>query len=743
MNMKDSKRGLRIGLLIKMTGISVIFVILAILAFSFISIRAMETASLATAVIMGTDKLNSDMIIFSSMLESEYGQLSLVDGDLIGNDGKGLKDSYELIDKVSADLSISATIFIREGSDYRRITTSIINDQGQRAVNTFLGSTSAAYPSIQAGQAYLGNAVILGSNYITKYDPIFASNGADVIGIKFIGIKMTTIEEVISQHSLGQIFQIFIVAAVIIIGAIVVNAFSVGLQLIRPIHNATKVLKEISIGEGDLTKHLTVTNNDEIGDMAKYFNQSLDSIAYLVKKIKYKVNALTNTGHELSTNMNKTSKAVDEIAANFKDMKDMMDKQDLSAASSEGAVKRINSNINSLNTMIEEQAESIATSSSAIEEMTANINSVTRTLMENSKSVTELMKASENGKAGLQAVVQKIQEIASDSAGLLEINSVMENIASQTNLLSMNAAIEAAHAGELGKGFAVVAGEIRKLAESSNKQSNTTAAMLKKITTSIVSITESADEVLSRFGFIDSGVKTVSQHEQDILNAMEEQQVGGKKILESMNRLKEINVSVKDGSKGMLKAGDQLIQQTHDFIKISDAAVKGMNDIVNGAMHQIQIAVNNVDDMSSENNKNFDELKEESEKFKVETGNEKKKIIVIDDDEPILAMARGMLVKKYDVNAVKSGKLALQLFYQGYVPDLVLLDLTMPDMGGWETAEKIREISNIHKVPIAIFTSSEDIDDKAYAERIGAVDFIKKPINKNELLDRVEKLLKQ
>jgi CheY-like chemotaxis protein len=162
-----------------------------------------------------------------------------------------------------------------------------------------------------------------------------------------------------------------------------------------------------------------------------------------------------------------------------------------------------------------------------------------------------------------------------------------------------------------------------------------------------------------------------------------------------------------------------------------------MNDIVNGAMHEIQVAVGHVDEMSAENSRNFDELKAESEKFKVGSGNEKKKIIVIDDEEPILTMTKGMLGNDYDVTTVKSGKEALHLFFQGYTPDLVLLDLKMPGMDGWDTYNRIKDLSNIHKVPIAIFTSSEDPKDKAQAQKMGAADYIMKPIKKVELLERV------
>ncbi|HCC37599.1 MAG TPA: methyl-accepting chemotaxis protein, partial [Treponema sp.] len=137
----------------------------------------------------------------------------------------------------------------------------------------------------------------------------------------------------------------------------------------------------------------------------------------------------------------------------------------------------------------------------------------------------------------LQKVAEDIREIAKESEGLLEINSVMENIASQTNLLSMNAAIEAAHAGEAGKGFAVVADEIRKLAENSGEQSKTISAVLKKIKTSIDLITKSTSVVLDRFGTIEKEVEIVSNQETQIRNAMEEQGAGSRQILEAIGSL--------------------------------------------------------------------------------------------------------------------------------------------------------------------------------------------------------------
>ena len=213
-----------------------------------------------------------------------------------------------------------------------------------------------------------------------------------------------------------------------------------------------------------------------------------------------------------------------------------------------------------LNGNVSQQAAAVTQSAAAIEEMVANIQAVTSALTKNAEQVTELQSASEVGHNGINEVVSDIRGIAAESESLLGINSVIANIASQTNLLSMNAAIEAVHAGEAGRGFAVVADEIRKLAESSSKQSKTISSVLKTIKASIDKITKSAENVLDRFHTIDGGIKTVAEQEHTVLNEMEEQRQGSKQVLQAISQVSDITQRVKDDAQQMVKRQQAMAQ---------------------------------------------------------------------------------------------------------------------------------------------------------------------------------------
>ncbi|MDR0497442.1 MAG: methyl-accepting chemotaxis protein, partial [Treponema sp.] len=243
--------------------------------------------------------------------------------------------------------------------------------------------------------------------------------------------------------------------------------------------------------------------------------------------------------------------------------------------------------------------------------------SVTQTLVKNAKHVVDLTDAAGVGRTGLSEVAADIQEIAKESEGLLEINLVMQNIASQTNLLSMNAAIEAAHAGEAGKGFAVVADEIRKLAENSSTQSKTISSVLKKIKGSIDKILQSTHNVLNRFEAIDTGVKTVAEQEESIRNAMEEQGEGSKQILEAIGQLNGITQQVRNGSMEMLEGSKEVIHEGKNLERVTEEITGGMNEMAIGS-EQINLAVNQVNDITVKNREEIDTLVREVSKFKVE-----------------------------------------------------------------------------------------------------------------------------
>jgi len=242
------------------------------------------------------------------------------------------------------------------------------------------------------------------------------------------------------------------------------------------------------------------------------------------------------------------------VIAYTRDLREQYASKEAEAA----AQKRLNVMMDKLNGQLTSQSSAITQSSAAIEEMIANTRSVSNTLSRNAENVKELQEAAAVGHSGLNEVVTDIKDIAKESESLLEINAVMQNIASQTNLLSMNAAIEAAHAGESGRGFAVVADEIRKLAESSSRQSKTIGGVLKKIKGSIDKITKSTDNVMTKFGAIDGGVKTVAEQENGILSAMEEQSAGSTQIMQAIAQVNDITGQVKEDARQILEAASKL-----------------------------------------------------------------------------------------------------------------------------------------------------------------------------------------
>jgi methyl-accepting chemotaxis protein len=419
------------------------------------------------------------------------------------------------------------------------------------------------------------------------------------------------------MNMLNAMLSISIAISFMILAIVSVAAIILSRTISKPIVKVTETLKDISEGEGDLTRSIQVNSKDEIGSLAHYFNETLDKIKKMIIVIKNETTGLSHIGTDLSSNMTETAAAINQITSNIQSIEGQVINQSASVTETNATMEQVVTNIKKLNGHVECQSDSVGKASSAIEEMVANIQSVTQTLLKNAKNVKELKEASEVGRVDMQDVAADIKEIVQDSEGLLQINSVIQDIASQTNLLSMNAAIEAAHAGEAGRGFAVVAEEIRKLAEISGEQSKTITLVLKKIRGSIDKITSSSGNALSRFEVIDAGVKVVAEQEENIIKAMKEQETGTQQVLNGVVTVTDITRQVRSGSEEMLEGSEEVIHESQNLEKVTQEITGGIHEMASGAQ-QINTAVNHVNEISGENRERIKNLMRQVELFKVE-----------------------------------------------------------------------------------------------------------------------------
>lgn len=228
----------------------------------------------------------------------------------------------------------------------------------------------------------------------------------------------------------------------------------------------------------------------------------------------------------------------------------------------DGVSSRVEISLQKLNTLHEDSSEMaacVAESSSAIEQMVANIRSINNTLSHNSNTVKDLYLSSQEGLDSIRAVSELIGEIASQSETLMNAAHVIGDISGRTNILGMNAAIEAAHAGNIGKGFAVVANEIRNLASSAGIESGAITKSLKHIADLISKIVDTSIVAKDRFTKISGLVEAVKQEELAIQNAVTEQSVGGKQVLEALQEINILTTRVKDETLSIVESSKELL----------------------------------------------------------------------------------------------------------------------------------------------------------------------------------------
>ncbi|AGT43925.1 methyl-accepting chemotaxis protein [Treponema pedis str. T A4] len=382
-----------------------------------------------------------------------------------------------------------------------------------------------------------------------------------------------------------------------------------------------KLLKKIGtamagIETGDLTTYLPVDGNDEIGQISEYFNRTIEKIGDSIKSIGTNASIMKNVGEELSANMMETAATVNQMTTDIEDTKEQIMKQSYGVKDTASAIQEMIETIKQLDSHIEMQTASISDSSSAVEQMVANIQSVNTILQKNKTLIEKLEEKSNDVKESVTYTARVTQEISAESDGLLEASSVIQHIASQTNLLAMNAAIEAAHAGEAGKGFAVVSDEIRKLAEESSLQGKNITSVLKALKAKIDKIADdsvNAEKIVNESFQLTEAVK---MQEDTILNAMLEQNEGSGLLLNSVSDISAVTDEVKSGSSEMLVNSDKVLSEINNLTSVTEKIIIDMNAIASGVV-QINNAVNEVNGIAQKNKLGTENLFMEVNKFKL------------------------------------------------------------------------------------------------------------------------------
>lgn len=435
---------------------------------------------------------------------------------------------------------------------------------------------------------------------------------SSVIGKVYVAFGDREYIRVLAGITIQVVIQVFI----LIVITSIISFFLFKIVLTNPLKRMLHLIADLADGDGDLTKKIPVTTIDELGQLGGNINKFTEKLSFIIGKLVVITEKSYSIGNTVAVNAQELSATINEISATVQSMKTENSKLNDAIAGSTSLLSEVKQFIDYLKGEINAEADIISAASVAIEETLGeikNANKLSHEKMELSKRLVSTATVSEDS---MKNTVSSIKNISASINFIMDLIKIINNVASQTNLLAMNAAIEAAHAGESGKGFAVVADEIRSLAETTGENAKNINVSLKDIIGKIentVKTTESTgllmSNMISEISALDNGIsellatfETVNSRSEDV-----------------SRRLKDL-VSKSDNIDASSDKTRQSIYDITDKFKnasnLSAENLAGMSEIANG-MSEIARSVLSLSDLGNENAVNIVELEQQIKKFKI------------------------------------------------------------------------------------------------------------------------------
>ena len=368
--------------------------------------------------------------------------------------------------------------------------------------------------------------------------------------------------------------------------------------------------------EGNLVARLNIGTFDDFGVIMTSMNKLMEFLYQSLTALKSESTSVGDAAKDLLSITDNSSTSMNMIVTSFEEMQKRNQEKDNVLESAKNNIYKLNEDASKVSATMQEQAMAEEQNAEAISQMAENTNHINELIQQARELSKNLSDSSEAGSSEVQKTELVINSVSEKSKKMSEVIQVIQQVASQTNLLAMNAAIEAAHAGEAGQGFSVVADEIRKLAESTQSQAKSIKDLIIEITNAIQNGSSSMQDTKTMFYKIQQEIETQTHVVENIAQTMEIQSTGAEEILSTTNKISQNIKSVNELIQNQANYTEEITEGIKNVVELSGKLDGSMN-LSLGILKDFSQSIEIINDKAQANQQSVQNINDELGKFEL------------------------------------------------------------------------------------------------------------------------------